>query len=260
VLQRRVDADHLSVRLALHQARKAVHPVAPDAHAAVCCVADGVLREVDPDGQVERVQPLLLQIVAQLLDPRLVLHWRERVLGAGPALGGVLAVPTVHQVELLGLRVVRLEVGVSDRPGRRYAVVVPQLTEVLGSQPEQRRAVELRVAADVVVHLGRELVAVLVVPELRSAVLALHEHGAGLPVVPLAGQVVAAFEQQNPLPVRREPVGQRAAAGPAADDDHVIVLVVDHARPPSRRLRAHAPASPRTSVRRSSAAQLLPYG
>ena len=32
-----------------------------------------VLGEVDADRQVERVQALLLQVVAQLLDPRLVL-------------------------------------------------------------------------------------------------------------------------------------------------------------------------------------------
>jgi hypothetical protein len=42
----------------------------------------------------------------------------------------------------------------------------------VGAQAEQRRAVELRAAADVVVDLGRELVAVLVEPELRRSVRA----------------------------------------------------------------------------------------
>ena len=41
---------------------------------------------------------------------------------------------------------------------------------------------------------ARELVAVAVEPELRGPVLALHENGGGVPVVPFAREVVAAFE------------------------------------------------------------------
>ena len=74
--------------------------------------------ELHADRQVERVQALLLQVVAELLDPRLVLHRRIAVRRAGRTLGRVLAVPAVHQVEMLGLGVVRLEVLVVDRPGR----------------------------------------------------------------------------------------------------------------------------------------------
>ena len=161
VAQRRVDAHHLGVGLGVQQAREAVDPVAADADA----VAGGAGRarpgsRSHADRQVERVQPLLLQVVAQLLDPRLVLDRRVRVLRAGRPLGRVLAVPAVHDVEVLGLGVPGLEVGVVDRPGRGDAAVVPDLAEVLGPQPEQRRAVELGVAADVVVDLRRELVAV----------------------------------------------------------------------------------------------------
>ena len=79
---------------------------------------EAVLLHVHADRQVERVQPLLLQVVAELLDARLVLHRRVGVLGARGALGGVLAVPPVHQVEVLGLAVPGLEIGVVDRPGR----------------------------------------------------------------------------------------------------------------------------------------------
>ena len=47
-----------------------------------------VLVQVDPDRQVERVQPDLLQVVAELLDPGLV---RDRRVGvrrlAGPSVG-----------------------------------------------------------------------------------------------------------------------------------------------------------------------------
>ena len=153
VLERGIDADHLGVGLGADQAREAVHPVAADAGAGVGGHPTLVLGQVHPDRQVERVQALLLQVVAELLDPWLVLHRRVAVLLAGVALGGVLAVLAVHQVEMLGLGVIRLEVLVAHRPRRGDAAVVAQLAEVLRAQPEQRRAVELGVAADVVVDL-----------------------------------------------------------------------------------------------------------
>lgn len=136
------------------------------------------------------------------------------VRAAGQALGGVFAVPSVHEIELLGLGVVRLQVLVADRPGGGDAVVVAQLAEVLGAQSEERGAVELGVAADVVVDLRRELVAVLVVPELGSTVLALDEHRGGVPVVPLARQVAPALQDQDPLPGGSQSMRERAAPAP----------------------------------------------
>ena len=86
VLQRRVDADHLRVGLGVRPGRGSRRPgrsgctrwswVAP---------APLVLGEVDADRQVERVQALLLQVVAELLDARLVLHRRVAVLARWPA-------------------------------------------------------------------------------------------------------------------------------------------------------------------------------
>jgi len=82
----------------------------------------------------------------------------------------------VYLVELLGLRVVRLHIVVADGPRRRDAVVVVELAEVLGSQPVQRRAVELGRPADVVVHLRLERRQVRVVPGVSRYVAAIHEH------------------------------------------------------------------------------------
>lgn len=170
-----VDTDHLRVRLAAEQAGEAVHPVAADAHAVVGGAALRVLDEVHPDRQVEGVQPVVREVLAELLDPRLVLHRRVGVLRADGSLARVLAVPAVHEVEVFRLGVVRLQVRVADRPGGREPAVVAQHAEVLGAQPEQRGAVELGVPADVIVDLGREPVTVFVVPELRCPVLALDE-------------------------------------------------------------------------------------
>src|SRR6516225_5050456 len=45
-----------------------------------------------------------------------------------------------------------------------------------------------------------------------------------VPVVPLSWQEIAALEQQDALAGRREPIGERAAAGAGADNDHVITF------------------------------------
>ncbi|BCJ40062.1 hypothetical protein GCM10010168_29200 [Actinoplanes ianthinogenes] len=226
--QRRIHAPHLGVGLRVDQAREAVHPVAADAGAVVGGPADRVLPQVHPDRQVERVPAELLQVVAELLDARLVLHRRVRVLPARRTLGRVLAVQPVHAVQVLGLAVPRFQVGVGDRPRRGDAAVVAQLAEVLRAQPEQRRAVELGVPADVVVDLGRELVTLGVEPELGRPVLALDEDGGRFPVVPLARQVTTALQDQDLLAGPGHLVGQGPAAGPGSDHDHVGVLLVGH--------------------------------
>jgi hypothetical protein len=70
----------------------------------------------------------------------------------------------VHLVQPLGPGVPGLEIVVAQRPGRRHAVGVFQLAEILGAQPVQRGLVQFRGAADEVVHLRLERLAVGVVP------------------------------------------------------------------------------------------------
>ena len=80
--------------------------------------------------------------------------------GNGPLERGSLAslaALAVHVEQRLGLGVIRLELVVSDGPGRREAVDMADLPEVAFAQPEQRGAVDLRIAADVVVQPGMEL-------------------------------------------------------------------------------------------------------
>ena len=210
--KRGIDADDLRIRLPVHYAREAVQPVAPDAPAPVCGVAVGVLVEQDTDGQVRRMQAELQEVVVQLLDPRLVLDGRVREVAAAGAVGRVLAGGAVDVVQAFGLRVPRLVVLVGERPRGGDAAVMLDLPEVLGPQAEQGGAVELGVAADVVVLLGRELVALPVVPLLVGRVLALEKDRGRVPVVALAGEVAASLEQQDALSGRR----QLPCEGPAA--------------------------------------------
>src|SRR5262245_51274199 len=91
----------------------------------------------------------------QPLDARLVRDSGPRVW-AGGRLGRVLAALAVHEVELLGLGVIRLEIVVRDRPPGRDPVVMTHLAEVPLAHPEEDGAVELRLAPDVVVLPGVE--------------------------------------------------------------------------------------------------------
>ena len=114
--------------------------------------------------RVERVQPDGGHVVEQPLDARLVRDGRKRVRRRCRWVGRVLTTCTVHLVELLRLGVVRLHDVVADRPGRRDAVVVLDLTEVALAQPVEGRSVELGRPADEVVDLGLKRLAVAVEP------------------------------------------------------------------------------------------------
>ena len=182
-----------------------------------------VLGEHHAAGRVERLVPGRGEVVGELLDARLVADGRERVGSAGRRLGGILAAGAVHAVELLGARVVGLHLVVADGPRRRGAVVVMQQAEVLLAQAVERGAVELRRAADAVVHLWLEGLAVAVVPRVLGHVAVVHEDVPREPVLRLAREPVAPLEQEDALPGRGEVPGERPAAGASADHDHVVV-------------------------------------
>ena len=97
-----------------------------------------------------------------------------------------------------------------------------ELAEVLLAEAVQRRAIHLGGAAHEVVHVRLERRAVAVVPGVRGDIAPVHEHVAGLPVLRLAGEPVAALEQQDALARRGEMANQRAATGAAPDHDHVV--------------------------------------
>ena len=177
-----------------------------------------------PDRQGERLQPGAAEVGAQLRDAWFVADRRERVGGGGGGFGRVAATFAVHGVQLLGAGVVGVEVGVGQRPGGGDPVDVGDGAEVAFAEPEEHRAVELGVAADVVVLLGGELLAVLVGPFAGVAVAQVLPQRLRAPVLDLAAQPVAAFEQQDPGAGGRERVGQRAAAGAGTDDDEVVVV------------------------------------
>ena len=238
----------------MHHARVAITPGAADAGAARPV---GLVQQ-DPARGVERVPAALGQAVGDLLQPRLMRDRRPRVLLRPVALGRVLPVLPVHLIQLLGRRIPWLEVVVGQRPGRGDPVDVLDLPEVLGAQPVQGRAVHLGRPAHVVMDLRLERLAVPVEPGVLGDVPTGHKHRLGIPVLQLPGQEIPALQQQDPLPRRRQGVGQGAPARAGPNDDHVIVLTHDPTiatrraprHPPFRgkMARQHGPAAGNTHI------------
>src|SRR5437016_180970 len=98
---------------------------------------------------------------------------------------------------------------------------VPQRMQ---AEAEERGAVELGIAADPVVRVGMERLAVAVAPRLLRLILPLEVDRPRAPVVRLARHVLAALEEQDLLPRRGQRPRERAAAGAGADDRDVVTL------------------------------------
>src|SRR6185437_14481160 len=96
---------------------------------------------------------------------------------------------------------------------------------VLFAQAEERAAVDLGVAADEIMQAGMEALPVATVPGFLGLIFGVDEHLLGAPVIVFALEVVAAFEEQDPLARRSEPQRQGPAACARADDDHVVAAV-----------------------------------
>ena len=114
------------------------------------------------------------------------------------------------------------------------------LTEVLAAETEQRGPVELRIAANEVVRVRVERLAVLVAPDLLGVVAGVEVHRLGVPVLELAGHEAAALGHEDAFARRRQRVQEGAAPGARADDDDVVVG--GHGFAPCQAARVAAPA------------------
>ena len=219
----RIDAHHLRVGLAVKRTREAVEVAVAYADAGGCGLAVFFV-EQDAQRQVEGFEPDAAQMVRQLSNLRLVADWWMRIRAAGPGFERILAALPMHLKQRFGLRVIRLEHVIAERPCRRHAAGMLHLAKVAFAQPEQGRAVNLRIAADVVVQRRAEGVALGVGPGFIGLVDGIDEHCLGAPVQLAARQVVAALKDQDAFARSRHPLRQRRAAGPAADDDQVVMI------------------------------------
>src|SRR5260370_37100231 len=106
MLDRLIDAYNLRVGFGTNQTGETVASIAADAAALV-----GVLLvEHDPDRHVKGLQPRTCEVVGQLLDARLMADGGPGIGGVGRRFSRIFSAVSVHLIEVLGLRVVRLEI------------------------------------------------------------------------------------------------------------------------------------------------------
>ncbi len=220
MFQRRIDRAHLRVRFCRDKARETVAGAAADTFARLRVA----FVEHDAKRRMKWAQAKTSEIIGKLLQPRLVADRRVRVAGARRRLGGVFAAVAVHMIEPLRLGVVGLHVVVVDRPGGRQTAMVLDLAKVFLPKTKQRGPEEFGIAADVVVGVRMELIAIFVVPFLRGLIFPFEIDCAWIPVVFFTRHIAAAFENQDLFSRRRKLVRKRAASGAAANDDNVIVI------------------------------------
>ncbi len=145
-------------------------------------------------------------------------HGRPRIRGLGRRFRWILATIAVHLIEILGLRVIRLQIVIAYRPCGRDAAMVAEFAKIFFPQTEQRGTVELRIAAHVVICVGVKFFAVLIKPGLFGVVMSVHVDDLGIPVRFLTRNIVATFENQDPLTGRGQVVGERSATRAGSND------------------------------------------
>src|SRR5438552_14638414 len=105
---------------------------------------------------------------------------------------------------------------------------MPNLAKILLPKAEKSSSVEFCVAAHIVVSVRMQVTALNVAPDFLCVVSGVDIDGLRIPIVFLASDIIAAFENQNPLSRRSQVVGQRPSTRSRPDDDQVVLIVVAH--------------------------------
>src|SRR5229473_5185080 len=223
-----INAHNLRVGLCAYQTGKAVAGIAANAAALVRVL----LVEHDANRYVEGLETRTCKVVGQLLNARLMADGRPGIGGVRRRFGRIFSAVPVHLIQILGLRVVRFQIVITERPRGRDATMVANFAEIFFAQTEQSSTVKLGVATHVIISVRMQLLTVLIEPGFLGVVVGVHVDDLWVPIRFLAGNVVAALKNQDPLSGWRQVVGERSAAGTGSDDDHVVAIVGHDANPP----------------------------
>src|SRR5215475_315489 len=154
----------------MHQARETVACTATNAWA----LARVLLVKHHTKRSVKRMQSRGGEIVREVLEPRLMTYRWPRIGLACRRFRRVLPSVAVHLVKVLGVRVVRFQLVVTDRPGRRDAAMMANLSKIPLAQAAERCSVEFRISADVIVRGWMQLLVVRVSTEFMCVILGVH--------------------------------------------------------------------------------------
>ena len=168
------------------------------------------------------VFPRVGQFFKEFCDTRFVRHGGEGISGIFCRLGGIAAALAVHLVKRLGLGVIGGKVAILQRPFGRDAALVFDSLKVAFAQAKHRTAVDLGVAADIIAGAGTKFLSVLVPPQLCRVVALFLKHLGRIPVLLLARDEAASFQNKDSLSARGKTAGNRASARACANDDEVV--------------------------------------
>src|SRR5262249_33183247 len=183
------------------------------------------------EGNMKRLEPQTCKIVTQLLHTWLMTDRWMWIGSAGWRIRRIFCAEAMDLVEMLGLRIIGLQVLVRDRPHRprgRGPTQSVDLPKVLSAEAKEGGAVELGVAAPPVVGVWMELSPVDVPPHFSGAVLPLQVDRLRAPVVLLSRHIVAALYQQDAFTGWRQTIRERAASRSGSDNDQLEVLNSRH--------------------------------
>src|SRR6516162_9431331 len=102
-------------------------------------------------------------------------------------------------------------------------------SEIFVAEAKQCGSIKLRVAANVIVRVRMERLALGIVPMLLGLILTFEVHQLRIPIGFLARNEVAALENEDLLPRRSQAMCQRSPAGTASNNDDVIMICASHA-------------------------------
>src|SRR6266496_2539495 len=129
----------------------------------------------------------------------------------------------MHMIDSFSLCVIRLQFIIRKWPRRREATVMFDFAKVLFAETEQRRAIKLGVATDIIIGVWMQLAAVRVAPKFFRVVAATCIHLQGIPILFLARNKWPALEQKNLLAARGQMIRQSATARARTDNDKIVI-------------------------------------
>src|SRR5437762_11121553 len=112
MLQRRQDAADMRIGFGVHQTQEAVAGIATNAGA----LPRIFLIKHDPERRVKWFYPKPREIVAQLLNTRLVADSWERISPGAARFSRIFSTMPVHMIDAFSLGVIRLQLVIGDRP------------------------------------------------------------------------------------------------------------------------------------------------
>jgi hypothetical protein len=112
-------------------------------------------------------------------------------------LGGIFAPLTMDVIHLLCPLVKGLKIAIAQGPGRRNAIKMDELFEILLTKPKVGSAIHLGGPTDKIVTTRLKRLVVFIEPGVFGDIAALLEHFFRIPILGFLGQPIPPFQHQN---------------------------------------------------------------